>query len=60
MGVEDIEFDYADSNGLELRPGLTRQDHKVGFDVDAMAGYDFGMRSSRRRAGLQARQPAMN
>ncbi len=42
MWVEDADFDYADSNGLVLTPGFTVR-HKLGWDVDAVAGYDFGM-----------------
>ena len=42
MWVEDVDFNYADSTGLELRPGATLRHHS-GFDVDAIAGYDFGI-----------------
>src|SRR5256885_4633067 len=42
MWVEDVDFDYSDSNGLNLTPGFTVR-HKLGWDVDAIAGYDFGM-----------------
>src|SRR3954454_8753603 len=42
MWVEDVDFAYADSNGLVRNPGITVR-HKLGFDVDAIAGYDFGM-----------------
>src|SRR5438309_10894838 len=42
MWVEDVDFDYADSNGLALTPGLIVR-NKLGWDVDAVAGYDFGM-----------------
>src|SRR5437867_6331405 len=42
MWLEDVDFDYSDSNGLNLTPGFTVR-HKLGWDVDAIAGYDFGM-----------------
>ena len=42
MWIEDVDFNYADSNGLALTPGFTVRHHS-GFDVDAIAGYDFGM-----------------
>src|SRR5256714_8870473 len=42
MWIEDVDFDYTDSNGLGLTPGFTVR-HNTGFDVDAIAGYDFGM-----------------
>jgi len=42
MWVEDADFDYADNNSLVLTPGFTVR-HKLGWDVDAIAGYDFGM-----------------
>src|SRR5881392_2731650 len=42
MWIEDVDFDYKDSNGLTLTSGLTLR-HKVGWDVDAIVGYDFGM-----------------
>src|SRR6476661_3266042 len=42
MYIEDVDFQYADSTGLNLNPGVTVS-HHAGFDVDAIAGYDFGM-----------------
>ncbi|HUP67610.1 MAG TPA: flagellar motor protein MotB, partial [Sphingomicrobium sp.] len=42
MFVEDMDFDYLDSTGFELKDGATTR-HKVGLDVDAIVGYDFGM-----------------
>src|SRR3982750_4298650 len=44
MWVEDADFDY-DTTGttpVDL-PNAFTIDHKIGFDVDAIAGYDFGM-----------------
>src|SRR6266536_2821884 len=44
MWIEDVDFSYKDSNGLILAPGLGLVvRHETGFDVDAIAGYDFGM-----------------
>ena len=42
MWIEDVDFDYADTTGLTITPGVTVAHHS-GFDVDAVAGYDFGM-----------------
>src|SRR5512142_2288769 len=42
MWIEDADFDYADTNGLIINPGITVT-HNTGFDIDAIAGYDFGM-----------------
>lgn len=42
MFVEDMEFDYSDSTPRDLADGLTTR-HNVGFDIDLIAGYDFGM-----------------
>ena len=42
MWIEDADFDYADSNGLTITSGVTVINNG-GYDIDAIAGYDFGM-----------------
>ncbi|MGH8527649.1 MAG: OmpA family protein, partial [Gammaproteobacteria bacterium] len=42
MFVEDMDFDYDDDTPLFIADALTSR-HNVGFDVDVIAGYDFGM-----------------
>ena len=42
MYIEDVDFQYTDSTGLALNPGASVS-HHAGWDVDAVAGYDFGM-----------------
>ena len=42
MWIEDADFDYADSNGLNITSGVSVRSN-TGFDIDAVAGYDFGM-----------------
>src|SRR5437868_1880554 len=42
MWIEDVDFAYQDSTGLTRSPGITVR-HSTGLDVDAIAGYDFGM-----------------
>src|SRR5436309_2332270 len=42
MWVEDVDFNYSDSTGLNLTGGVEVRHHS-GFDVDAIAGYDFGL-----------------
>src|SRR5215210_3996152 len=39
--VEDMDVDYDD--GTLAIPNAITVTHKTGFDVDAIAGYDFGM-----------------
>src|SRR4051812_5522054 len=41
MVVEDTQLDYTDAN--RAIPVGFLMNHKVGFDVDALAGYDLGM-----------------
>src|SRR5687768_7120714 len=44
MLVEDTELDYRDDDGIglaEIGDGV-RVNHKTGFDVDGIVGYDFG------------------
>ena len=41
MVVEDPDLDYSDANRAFTTGFL--MNHKVGFDVDALAGYDLGM-----------------
>src|SRR3954454_13437375 len=41
MVVEDTTLDYSDANKA-VAAGFT-MNHKVGFDVDALAGYDLGV-----------------
>jgi opacity protein-like surface antigen len=41
MLVEDADFDYSDVAGEESE--AIELQHDVGFDVDVVAGYDFGM-----------------
>ena len=55
MIVEDTELDYTDAQRA-FTDGFI-MNHKVGWDVDVIAGYDFGMVRARSRARLQARKP---
>src|SRR6476619_5323686 len=41
MWVEDADVDYDD--GTLSLPNAINVSHDIGFDVDAVAGYDFGM-----------------
>ena len=40
--VEDMDLDYSDNTPFALKDALTVR-HRSGFDIDAVAGYDFGM-----------------
>ena len=42
MLVEDTNLDFSDGFDPEIRDAITI-DHKTGFDVDLVAGYDFGL-----------------
>ena len=41
MVVEDTKLDYRDGT-IDLNDGIT-VDHRMGYDVDVIGGYDFGM-----------------
>src|SRR3954468_23994157 len=43
MWVEDADFDYNTVTPDNHIPNAFTLSHDVGFDVDAIAGYDFGM-----------------
>ena len=43
MLVEDTNLDYTITNGAREIQDAVTIDHKIGFDVDAVAGYDFGL-----------------
>src|SRR4051812_844272 len=43
MWIEDADFSYTDSTGRTIGPAALTVRHKTGFDIDAIAGYDFGM-----------------
>src|SRR6478672_6074668 len=43
MWIEDVDFSYVDTAGRNIGPAALTTRHKTGFDVDAIAGYDFGM-----------------
>ncbi len=42
MIVEDMDFDYSDNTPFDLKDAFGTR-HKVGMDIDVIAGYDFGM-----------------
>ena len=42
MLVEDTNLDFSFDGDPEIRDAVTI-DHKLGFDVDLIAGYDFGL-----------------
>src|SRR3954466_5029345 len=41
--IEDADFDYNDNTGLTIASPAFTVRHHSGFDIDAVAGYDFGM-----------------
>src|SRR3982750_1127263 len=42
MWIEDADFSYTDTLSRNIGTALTVR-HKTGYDIDAIAGYDFGM-----------------
>src|SRR5215467_8916619 len=43
MWIEDADFSYSDNTGLNIAsPAITTR-HSTGYDIDLIAGYDFGM-----------------
>ena len=43
MLVEDTNLDYSDRRRVLKFDDAVTVDHKIGFDVDLIAGYDFGL-----------------